>query len=205
MNLNRLKKSELKSAIFGMLLGDGGLSLSGKRSINYRLYYAHSEKQSEYALWKKAILDQIGSVETNIYKYEHPIKKHKSIRITTNARRYFTKLAKFFYDNNRKILNKNILNRLGILGLAIWYMDDGSMQRRGTSRRCYLHTQNFNYEENVIIKTWFEDNYGIYPKIQTEKKRNGNIYYLLVFNSENCDKLINLIKNIVIPSMQYKL
>lgn len=207
MNLKKLKSSELKSAIYGMLLGDAGLSLAGKRSITYRMHYAHSLKQKDYALWKKNILDQIGSVNTKVYEYTHPVKNHSSIRVTTNARKYFNKVSKFFYLDNKKFLSEKVLKKINPLALAIWYMDDGSIQKRGTSRRCYLHTQNFNYEENVIIKNWFIKTYNICPKVQAERKKNGKVYYLLVFNSSECDRLLNIVRPYVnqVDCMKYKL
>jgi len=207
MKLKKLKSSELDSAVFGMLLGDAGLSLAGKRAINYRFYYAHSNKQKEYALWKKDIIDQIGTVETRIYNYKHPVKKYEHIRITTNARKYFTKIARKFYKNNKKIVDIKILDKINPFGLAIWFMDDGSVQQRNTHFRAYLHTQSFSYEENKLIQKWFKNKFNIETKVGIEKKRNGNIYYLQVFNKRAALELIEIVKPFVelVPSMKYKL
>lgn len=207
MNLKKLKSSELTSAVYGMLLGDAGLSLSGVRGTNYKFYYAHSDKQKEYALWKKDIIDQIGTVETKVYEYEHPIKGYKSIRVTTNSRRYFTKIAKKFYKEKKKVVNLKILDKINTLGLAIWFSDDGSIQQRNSHFRAYLHTQSFSYEENKLIRKWFKNKFDIKTKIGTERKKNGSVYYFQVFNKEAAISLLNIIKHTIqiIPNMNYKL
>lgn len=207
LNINKLKSSELKSAIYAMILGDGSLYLAGKRSINYRLNIGHSTRQEEYLFWKKKIVDQIGSVETKVYRYKVN-KKYDSVRISTNSRKYFTKIANKIYHNKVKKLDKKILKKINDFGLAIWYMDDGSTQFRGSHVRCTLHTQNFTEDENKLIVEWFRKKYKIESKVQVEyKSKTNKIYYRIEFNKKNSLILLNIIKPYIknINCMKYKI
>ena len=54
--LKTLTRQEIKSAIIGMILGDGYLQKTGEK--NARLRLEHGYKQKEYLLWKTEKLKQ---------------------------------------------------------------------------------------------------------------------------------------------------
>src|SRR3990172_668758 len=107
-----------------MILGDGCLRQKPNEQ-NYQYIMTHSIKQKDYALWKQSILNQIGTVKT--YTYEYHDTQYPQITISSNTRRYFTKLRSIFYTpEKKKTISKKILSKITPLGLAIWYMDDGT-------------------------------------------------------------------------------
>jgi len=211
MNIRKLKSSQLDAAIYGMLLGDGSCDRGEgnfTKNSNFILKVGHSKKQEEYLLWKKKIVDQIGTVSTKVWEYD----KQNAVYFRTNARKYFTKLEKIFYTNRKKNVSLKILNKLNDLSLAIWFMDDGyiSCNKSGS---CYgeLCTDQFNIDQVKMIQKWFIDKYKLNVGIRELKYKSGKYYgkvvYRIKFNSENCKKLKNIIYPFVnqISCMKYKL
>jgi hypothetical protein len=207
VNLKKLKSSEIDAAIYAMLLGDGSCDKGGGNftaGSNFCYKMGHSVKQKEYLLWKKSIIDQIGSVKTRVYNYE----KNNSIYLVTNARKYFTKLEKIFYLDRKKIVNKKILSKLNSLSLAIWFMDDGyiSVNNSG-SWYGELCTDQFSFEQVTLIQKWLNNKFNLPVGIRTLRYKNGKVAYRIKFNKENCKKLKNIIEPFVkdIKCMHYKI
>ena len=94
---------------------------------------------------------------------------------------------------NTKIVPDWILDNLDERGIAIWYMDDGSINKRqlkngNISNYISIHSNNFDYEtQKKFVKKF--NTYGITPTIHKSKK----LYYYLNFNKENTRKLLDLI------------
>lgn len=210
MNLKKLRSSELDGAIFGTLLGDASLnktSLGG----NYNLTFSHSPKQKEYLEFKKNIFSQLSDVEfkyKEIAYFNRQIQKvYKTCYYYTNYRKYFTKLAKIFYNENRvKIVTKRILEKLTPFGIALWWMDDGSyvVNEKYYIRKGVLATCSFTEEENKLILDYFKNTWKIEGKLTYSTNSSKKKYYTITFCGENLNKLVQLIDTFVIPSMQYK-
>lgn len=92
------------------------------------------------------------------------------------------------------------------MGIAIWYMDDGSTyfdKRRlhcnSFPATCEINTYCHIDEANEIID-YFNEYWGI--SFHLHKKADNQ--YCVRCYYENSRKLINLIKPFVVPCMQYK-
>ena len=90
-------------------------------------------------------------------------------------------------------------------------MDDGNLnlhknrflkngERTIRNRSITIATNCFSYEDHLEIKKWFGIRHGIDAKIY--KQRNG---YRTVFNATGSNKLIEIIRPYIIPSMYYKI
>ena len=183
--------------ILGGLLGDLYCRISGSCK-NAQIEGAHCKKQEPYLLWKVSKLKNLSFSfrRTNLGYLFFESRRYPCLN-------YYCHL---FYKTGKKKINVFILNKLNRLGLAIWYMDDGSYNKR--YKYCRLHTNGFTYDENLIIKKWFEEKWGIYSKINSckqPKKYPGRIWYYLNFNSTETRKLIGLVEDYVHPSMEYKI
>lgn len=210
-NTNKLSSSQLDSAIYAMILGDASCDRGGgnfTENSNFILKIGHSKNQKEYLLWKKEIIDQVGTVKTRIYDYD----KTNSTYLITNARRYFTKLEKIFYKDRKKLINKKILKKLDSLALAIWFMDDGYVScNKSGSFYGELCVDQFSLNEVELIKNWFIEKFrmevGIRKLEYKSGKYKGKIAYRIKFNKENCKKLKQIVGPYVneIPCMNYKL
>ena len=180
--------------IYGSYLGDGYIDITKKN--RYRLRIVHCEKQKEYCNWKAYMF--------NVSKLNYCEKNGYSQKPAYN---FQTKIFDLEEDipKNTKIVPDWILDKLDARGIAVWYMDDGSINKRqlkndDISNFISIHSNNFNYEtQEKFVKKFNE--YGINPTIHKTK----NLYYYLIFNKENTRKLLDLISPYIHESMQYKI
>jgi superfamily II DNA or RNA helicase len=180
--------------IYGSYLGDGYIDITKKN--RYRLRIVHCEKQKEYCTWKAHMF--------NISKLNYCEKNGYSQKPAYN---FQTKIFDLEEDipKNTKIVPDWILDKLDAKGIAVWYMDDGSINKRqltngDISNFISIHSNNFDYEtQEKFVKKFNE--YGINPTIHKTK----NLYYYLIFNKENTRKLLDLISPYIHESMQYKI
>jgi hypothetical protein len=213
--VKRLGSSELKGAIVGMLLGDASLQHIGRKS---RLVMSHSEKQKEYLLFKKDIVTQITGSDPIVYPKDTYLKitnkTYSGLAMQTKSLSYFEKLRKIFYDGQRKQVTELILKRLTILGLAIWYMDDGylSIQMKRSrknfhggeryvydepkisSRKIKLATHCFSNDEQEIIQRYLINVWGIRTNIYKPEPIKNPEQRALYMNATNANKFIEIIK-----------
>jgi recombination protein RecA len=197
--INPLSK-EAREMLFGSLLGDAGVYLS-TGSRHYHLMICHSPKQKEYMEWKEGYLKPLTTgIKQATHFHRIRKKKYTTLTIRSTNHSYFTRLRKIFYPYGKKLIRRKLLNKLTPIGLAAWFMDDGTT---GVNNRNYpqlfINTCSFSQEENQIIKDYFLDNFGI------EIRVHGGRYPRLYFNKPNAIKLIQIIRPYIIPSMEYKL
>lgn len=185
-----------EQVILGGLLGDlyCVITATGK---NAKLEGAHCKEQAEYLFWKLSLLRSLS----------FHIRKNKFNAVCFESRSYpcLNYYRDLFYGGGKKAINLNILNNLNKLGIAIWYMDDGSYNKR--DKNCCLHTNGFTYQENLLIKRWFENKWNISPKIYMRRSFKNNykkVWYYLSFNVNETKKFIALIGDHIHPSMGYK-
>ena len=186
-----------EQVLLGGLLGDMYCRIP-KTCKNARIEGAHCKKQESYLLWKISLLNNLHfKLRRNNLGYLFFRSKNYS------CLNYYFDL---FYKNKKKEITCDILNKVNDFGLAIWYMDDGSYSKR--DHNCSLYTNGFTYEENLIIKKYFETKWNIFPKIYIHKeiKRYPNKkWYFLNFNVAETKKLIKIIKPYIHSSMKYKI
>lgn len=183
--------------LVGLLLGDACISAAG------RLEIGHSIKQKDYLLYKKDRLKYFFNFSyTERYTGEN--KKFLECYIRSNTTKYLKLMRKLWYKPN-KVLSKKMIYKISIEGLAYWYLDDGSLvfQRNKLgkieSRKGYLNTQGFSYEENVLLQNMLKDKFNINTRIHKDK-----MYYRLYLNSSELRKLLNIISPYIPFSMKYK-
>ena len=185
-----------EQVILGSLMGDLHSTIT-HTSKNARLEGGHSKNQREYLLYKINLLQRLKwSVRSGKDGIYYESKSFSCLNQYHNL----------FYPNKKKTLNKSTLDKIGKLGLLIWYMDDGTYHKR--DRRSYLHTNCFSYDEQLIIQEYFEEKWGIHNKIYISKgkdKYNGRIWYYLSFPVSETIKLHDLFRDFEIPEcMKYK-
>lgn len=193
---NRLRITDAqKAVIIGSILGDGNLSGNWSKT-NYRLKISHSVNQSEYILWKYKILKNF--VLTKPWVYD----KTKSISFRTISHNIFTEFYKLFYPFGKKVIPGNIDGFIkNPLTIAIWFMDDGNVRKEKEKiYGYYLNTQSFNLSENRILIQALKSNFGINSMIM---KNHGK--YRIYVGAEGREKFFQLIKDLVVKSMKYKI
>lgn len=185
-----------EQVLLGSMMGDGCLTKSKGIKTNPRYSEVHCIKQKEYLLWKSIYFKKLFNIKflIKIPKQNRIIKSTKQIYLYSNTCPFLLYYYNLFYVKTRKKRNGKIitiesLNKLKLLGLAIWYMDDGNFCRGRASL-----TINDKYIR--LVKKWFKEKFGIEGKI------NNLCFYLNVKNSK---KFINLIKVYIPKCMEYKI
>lgn len=190
---------EGKQILYGTLLGDGYLR---KKEKVVRL--SHSEKQLQYLLWKRSFFDE--KMLRKLYRKVYP-EGYVNYNFDVNLKDYkdfYEELKRLCYSHaGRKKISLSLLNRLGPLGLAVWWMDDGCLSIYKGNRYGKLCTHCFNFEEHILMKEFFRNRFGIDVQIKIEKRK----YYFFRLGVESLKKLISIIYKYVlaVPSMVYKI
>lgn len=187
-----LSLSEIqKSVLFGALMGDGCIipTASGK---NYRLQIEQSNKQKEYVFWKYEIFKKF--VITSPRRIGGSV---NSWKFRTVSHGEFMRLRHMFYQSGRKILPRKLDFILDPLVLAVWFMDDGCLDKKSGY---ILNTQNFTFEENVRLKEFLSKKLCIALSLHKDRT-----HHRLFVKSKSMAVFREMIDSYVHPVMRYKL
>lgn len=199
---NRINRKG-RDLLIACSLGDGCINKQGQMMFN------HSWKQYDYSMWKYKLLKKNGIKMGKIQRFEGKngyLDYTIQYRYRTSVTMFNKVLRRCMYEDSKKRYLKGLLNRLTPQGLAIWFMDDGTILRRkykGQYKGFYLRISTYCSEEEAnIIINYFSEKYDIHPtKICEHSKQN---LYTINFGAKEGKKLINIIKPYMCPSMMYK-
>jgi len=206
LNLNECQEQ----VALGSLLGDASLSRNQPRShklarTNTRLKFVHGHKQYEYIKWK---LEQFQCF--SLQKQPHINKiggfaKKPTSSVSTQTSSIFNRLQDITNTNGKKTVTRQWLDKIGPIAMAIWFCDDGSLNRistqKGISNYVTLHTQGFSKNENDLIRMWLVERWGINSSVLPVK--NG--LFIISISKEGSDKFLDIISEYVPSSMKQKL
>lgn len=207
---------ESRNLLIAMLLGDGTIC-AGKTNVFMKLH--QGRKQKEYTEWKAKKLDEFGIPNSGVIEcqmktnFTHGEKWSSYVcRIRTNM--FIKVLRRVIYKNGKKTFSRKLLNRVSALGLAIWYMDDGSLNFK-------KHT-NLNGEKKIhgiflristclpkeqaqIYIDWLKEEWEVNFYMVHEGKKEDS--YSLCCGTNEAIKFINIVKPYVeeVSSMKYKI
>ncbi|MBR4304206.1 MAG: hypothetical protein IKT81_02620 [Clostridia bacterium] len=185
-----------KDICFGSLLGDAYLRPSGN---NASLSFTHGERQLDYLRWKyNEFSDFVTMKDFN--------KSHKEFRgnlptysFSTVSHPFLGWAREICYPDGRKKVSDFWLSQLSPLSLAVWYMDDGSINKR--YKTIVLCTNSFSAEEHQLLIEYFRSSYGIEAKL--EPRRNGQ--FVLRINSSQSKSFLDIVAPHIPDCMNYKL
>ena len=188
--------------ILGSLLGDARLecrskSIRAKHTARLRIH--QSDKQKDYVLWKYEKLKDLvikGPRFTKVWHDSKRNKDHYSWYFHTQSNEALGELHKLFYQNNIKIVPKDLIDILDPLGFAIWYMDDGS----NNSSNITLNTHCFSKEEQKMIQDLFRNKFGIQTSVIKDRSK-----FKIAIGYSELSKFMNIVQSYIIPSMSYKI
>lgn len=193
--------NEKLGIIAGCLIGDAGKSRSS-------FWYQHSLSQLDFALHKKSLIEQIIFKECSAtIKHQG---KYSSIRVYVKVSPLVGQLVGELWTGDQrtnkgiKILTKSFLDYLTPQGIALWYMDDGSMsykKRDGTVRAMEITLNTYtSIEQNQTIIDYFREKWNLIWNIN--KSKNS---FRMRMGTREGRKLFQIIRPYVIPSMAYKI
>lgn len=178
----------------GCVLGDGNLRINND-SINPSFTCEHSRKQKEYVHYKYSFIKDLNSyIKDHKRKTvdERNNKFYESTVLRTRTNTELKKLYDLFYVNNKKIIQKQLLEYYTPFAMAIHYMDDGYLTQHGyrIATNCF---------DNISILNLIEKfkEYNIECNIH-----KGNIIYI---KSVSKIEFTKLIEPYFCDSMKYKL
>jgi len=152
-----------KSALVGMILGDGFLQKTGSK--NARLRLEHSLNQEEYLKWKVKLLPKVFQGKFQYLERRHPLtrKIYRYIRIQSHSSPFLGKLRKIFYPEGKKIIPTEAKRMMKHpLGLTVWYLDDGYYYPR--DKIGYLYLGKVTKKDGVIAQEILKKNFKIEGK-----------------------------------------
>lgn len=178
-----------------MTLGDGYISQAGILVIK------HSEKQRAYAEHKA---DLICSVLGGKRPIVHAIDNNRYPGcVFSKSNSYFRILRNWMYQDGAKRVAGPFLRYLTLHGLALWWMDDGSlyMKRRDgkINAREGILSLYIEREGCLIVAARIEELTGVYPIPVHHKGK-----FRLRFNTGMLKKLMPQIEQYAAPGMNYK-
>lgn len=185
--------------ILGSLLGDGSIFY---KTSNCILSILHSTVQKDYILYKRDLFIQANLEVKLSYNKGYistingrKIKNNGRINLYSKTNQSFNKYREQWYPKGTKIVPKSVFE-LDALGLAIWFMDDGS----SNVSSFYLSTNGFSIPDIKRLVNMLNKNFNI--KSSIHKNKNS---YILYINSESKQLFINTIKPYICDSMIYKI
>lgn len=183
------------TVIVGTLLGDGHLRRPKTVGTLSRLVLSQGDAQKEWLEFKKEFLRDLG------WGISHKNVIRNSWGCESKASPIWTIMRESWYPNDKKIVAKYYTERyFGPRLWAVWYCDDGNLQRRknsGSSVR--LYTNSFSYEENIWLSQMFSK-HGIECFVRGQGK-----YFYLYFPVDASKKFLELIAPYVPDNLRYKL
>jgi LAGLIDADG DNA endonuclease family len=188
--------------LIALALGDGHLAYN-KSKIKAYLHIRHSNHQKDYIEWKYNLCKELWQHSPKGYKNTLNGKQYYGYYLQSHLDMKLADIKKELYPNHHKEYTREILNKLTPLGLAIWYMDDGCVDRPvGKNSMGLLNTYGKSSEakEELIIQKYFKEKWDIDCAIN-----KGHGRYRIRFNHPNFCKLVEIIKPYVIDSLKYKI
>ncbi len=198
---------EERTLVLFMLIGDGTLSKDGRFQIK------HSVHQKEYLEWKRSLLSKFIRISECTKKidrvtYKGQTKEHLAFYIRTRQERFLKLYRKVLYpQGDKKVYTRKILKKLTPLGLAIWYMDDGSLsQIRDKNGKVQTNQLTLNTycskEECQVLIDYFKEMW----KIRFGMYKHRGKYYIRC-NTVQAREFVKIVYPYVsqVPCMIYKL
>ncbi len=206
--------AETARLLIAVSLGDGHLKTVSPTSA--LLCIGHSAKQRDYLAYKAGLLNAaLGCAnevkDRSVFNKQNG-KTYTTCQWWTPSRPALLGLRNLLYDQRVKRLSRPLLDYCGILGLAFYYMDDGSLYLR---HRPSISTGEMRLRERTItlavcdsieqcelVSSWIFDLTGA---VLTLKKHNTSVdKWILRCGGRNAAKLVEAVNSYVPSCMQRK-
>ena len=194
-------EKQTQDIVVGSLLGDGWLEALSPRSGTsiYRLKY--DDRSLAFLRWMRQALSKL---EPSDVKAKPKYTQHF---FYTRARVDIGELRNIFYPNEgRKRVPENIGTLLtNPLSLAIWYQDDGTLDRRSKYHwNARIATYCFPEEDCVHLKSVLRDNFGIEVSVCRNRMR-GKVSYELYVLSKSMERFVAMLSPYIHRVFAYKI
>lgn len=186
-----------RDILIGLLLGDGHLETQNN-GRTYRLKVEHSGAQQAYMTW---LYDEFRPwIRGDLYR-----KVRKDGRTTLGFSTYshgtFRFYAQQFYASGKKKRMPPLMKKLLTpLGLAVWFMDDGSF--KSNRHRTYIfHTLGYAKCDLELMQQVLLEKFGIETSLHAQKGK----YWRLYIRTSSAKTFKEIVRPHLHASMLYKL
>lgn len=189
---------EQKQLIYGTAIADGHIFRKNKNRHG-ALSIKHSVKQMEFIDLKYEMLKDFVRTKPTIQVSWIGDKKYKCKSFRTLTHDFFTYLHKALYiENNEgemiKTLNRSILEKIDEPGLAIMYMDYGTVHHKCRDF-CF---ECFSKEEQQMFCDWLKEKYDLKARVI----KYGEKFRTRIYTWNEFDEIV---EPFIIESMKYKI
>lgn len=168
--------------ILGTLLGDAFIGKLQGRSRSYSIKWEHSKEQRDYAIWKAdESLDNYSSFERS-RSDKRTDNTYHSITCYSRVDDYKEYREMFYTDEGKQVSDK-VLEKLGDLAIAVWFMDDGNLYYNGNNCHLTLSVNGFNEDSKDRIIEFFRSKYGIFFKKSQKALRITSVKQVKIWES----------------------
>ena len=192
----------------GALLGDGSIKLIRNRSS---LSFCHCIKQEDWLDFKINVLS--GFQWTGRWTHESHFQGYDSVSVGINSRGSLalTEWRNAWYPDGKKVIPHEYVEKyFSPRMLAVWYCDDGTLQRSYTRAGNFstyqgtLYTNGFSEDEVVWLANFLTEK-GIKCTFHWHPYNSEKKYPVIYITAEGMRQLAQVIGPYVPPSMRYKL
>lgn len=193
MELKKMSKLDLKGAIVGMQLGDGCIKERGT-------FHSYSICKN-YINFKSEILSNLTNVHFGMESNRRNSYGNNVLyNVSTNKHPFYVKLRMRAYHNGKRVVDPHLIKSLTPLGLLIWYLDDGCVDR-SCGMKFQIHSNAYSYLEHLFLKKMLNDKFGLRFNIRKSFKKNrSKIYYWLYLK---CIDRLKFYDQIIAPYIHF--
>jgi transposase len=189
-----------KQVLIGGLLGDS--TLFRKKMIQGA--FRHSIKQESYGDYKYELLKRLCGNKHHYETYNKTVNKHyQGVVYYIKSHEPLEYYYNLFYKEGKKVINSEIVSQLDGLGLAIWFMDDGSKNKTTSDKQkgsYRIATNCFEEKDLRDIIPILKEKFGFYCTINFD-----GVQPILRISSKTSDLFTKAIIDYIPESMMYKI
>lgn len=188
--------SKQRDMLVGLLLGDGHLE-TRDNGRTFRLKVDHSFAQREYIEW---IYEEFRPWIRQDLHSKRRSDGRESLDFSTYSHGAFRFYAQQFYLGKKKQMPKLLNKILTPLGLAVWFMDDGSL--KSSRHNTYIiHTVGWARKDLETAQKVLSAKFGIETSLHRQRDKHLRLY----IKSASAGLFRRIIEPYMVTSLRYKL
>jgi hypothetical protein len=180
-----------------MVLGDAHI-----KAKRYTLAINHGARQEAYLHYKAGILEQLQKAPIKVRPFDNS--GYPGVRMETQRRPLYRRLRRLFYEpTGRKRVTRKALDYLDPRGIAIWYMDDGSVSAKRRNGKIHAYELTLNTyiprDKNELIIRYFAETWDLQFGLNLSKGK-----WRLRMGTRQARRLAQFVAPYIVPTMRYK-
>lgn len=196
-----------RNFLIGCTLGDGCIR-KDPRGFTFTFVLSRCARHKDYADWQLSKINKILGSSATLREFMDK-GKYPSVRFGASNKKLLSQIYDYLYFDGIKTFTQNTLSLLGIKELALFWMDDGSLEVR---KRVNKNTGNVKIERSAWLAVCSDENqadivgswiYDLTSARYTKVKHRSGKYYLR-WHSAQCKQLISSVQPYILPCVAYK-